>query len=205
MNNCLICNKVIEEDFTSLICEEKNVCSDCYKCFKIRNDKFIIDGVEGEVLYYYDEFFKSVLYKYKGCGDYALKDVFLEYKKNELRKRYRKYSIVLAPSNKEVEIRRGFNHLEGVFESLKLPILKCFKKTKLWKQSDKKLNERRGIHKIIKIDKSCLNGVKRVLIVDDILTSGSTIRSLICQLPPCIDKKVLVLSSNCRILGNEII
>ena len=79
------------------------------------------------------------------------------------------------------------------------------KKTKKWKQSDKTLEERRGIQKVIKIDKSCLKNVKRVLIVDDVLTSGSTIRALISQLPPCIDKKVLVLSSNCRISSNEIV
>lgn len=205
MSNCLVCDNVIEENFSSLFCDEVKVCYECFNKFKRRDSKFVIDGVEGIILYYYDEFFKDVLYRYKGCYDYMLKDVFLSYKLNSLKRKYRGYQIILAPSNKEIENKRGFNHLEEIFKCLKLPIIKCFKKIKKWKQSDKKLNERKQIQKVIKIDKSCLNNAKKMLIVDDVLTSGSTIKSLISQLPPCIDKKVLVLSSNCRISSNEIV
>ena len=110
----------------------------------------------------------------------------------------------VVQSNKSEKERR-FNHLEEIFKSLKMPIIKCFQKCCEWKQSDKKLSERANIQKVIKIDKSLLKGVKRVLIVDDVLTSGSTIRTMIKQIPSNIDKKVLVLSSNCRVLTNEII
>ena len=158
-----------------------------------------------EILYFYDDYFRDVLYRYKGCYDYVLKDIFLSYKLTSLKRKYKGYSIVLAPSNKSDEIKRSFNHLEGIFSCLKLPIIKCFKKVKKWKQSDKKFIERRDVQKVIKIDKTCLKGVKRVLIVDDVLTSGSTIKTLISQLPSSIDKKVLILSSNCQIQSNEIV
>jgi len=205
MNRCLICDNVIQENFNSLVSESYKICYECFNEFKVRNSKFLIDGIEGCILYYYDDFFKDILYKYKGCYDYVLKDVFITYNLNYLRKKYKKYSIVLAPSNKESEEKRGFSHLEEIFKCFKLPIIKCFYKSKNWKQSDKKLSERKEIQKVIKIDKSCLKGVKRVLIVDDVLTSGSTIKTMISQLPSNIDKKVLVLSSNCRILANEIV
>ena len=205
MSNCLICDDFIEEDFVNLFVSFNKICYGCLKSFKIRNDVFYIEGVKGRILYYYDEFFRSLLYRYKGCGDYLLKDTFLQMKIKELRVKYKGYSLVLAPSNKEIEDKRGFNHLEGIFECLNFPIIKCFKKAKLWKQSDKKLKDRGDIQKVIKLDKSCLNNVKRVLIVDDVLTSGSTIRTIIRQLPSCVDKKVLVLSSNCRIVKNEIV
>lgn len=205
MSNCLICDSVIEEDFISLLINFNKICFNCLNSFKVRNQIFVLEGIDGRVLYFYDEFFKNLLYRYKGCGDYLLKDAFLYAFTNELKKKYRGYNIVLAPSNKEVEEKRGFNHLEGIFECLGFPIIKCFKKTKIWKQSEKKLAERSSIQKVIKLDKSCLKNVKKVLIVDDVLTSGSTIRTLIRQLPSYIDKKVLVLSSNCRILKNEIV
>ena len=205
MSNCLICDGIIEESFCSLLSSFNGVCYNCYDKFKRRNDSFCINGVEGEVLYYYDEFFRDVLYRYKGCGDYLLKDAFLVGKIKELHNKYKQYNIVLAPSNIEKENNRNFNHLEEIFKSLKLPIIKCFVKTKNWKQSDKNLQERKQIQKIIKIDKSCLNDTKKVLIVDDVLTSGSTIKTMISQIPLVIDKKVLVLSSNCRILKNEIV
>lgn len=202
---CLVCNKVIENTFLNLFDNLDNICYSCLKKFKVRNEKFYIEGVEGCILYYYEEFFKDLLFKYKGCYDYVLKDVFLNFNLNKLKKKYRGYSIVLAPSSKLSEDKRGFNHLEEIFKCLNMPIIKCFVKTKEWKQSDKKYSERKDIQKVIKIDKECLKGVKKVLIVDDVLTSGSTIKTMIRQIPTNIDKKVLILSSNCRILRNEIV
>ena len=76
MTNCLVCDEVIQENFTSLFNCSTEVCYECFNKFKIRNSKFVINGVKGIILYYYDEFFKNLLYKYKGCYDYALKDVF---------------------------------------------------------------------------------------------------------------------------------
>ena len=202
---CLVCDKVIEDTFMSLFDKESKICYECLNKFKIRNERFVIDGVEVFILYYYNDFFKDVLYRYKGCYDYVLKDIFINFNLGKLRKKYKGYSIVLAPSSNDSEAKRGFNHLEEIFKCLKIPIIKCFYKSKEWKQSDKKLDERRDIQKIIKIDKSCLKDIKKVLLVDDVLTSGSTIKAMIQQLPIKIDKKVLILSSNCRFLTNEII
>lgn len=181
------------------------MCTECCNLFKKRNKKFVINGVEGEVFYYYDEFFKEVLFRYKGLGDYLLKDVFIWSKLNYIKRKYKGFCIVPAPSSYEIENQRGFCHLEGIFECLNLKIIKCFGKRENWKQSDKNLSERQEIQKIIKIDKRLLEGVKKVLIVDDVLTSGSTIKAMISQMSPDIDKKVLVLSSNCQFLTDEIV
>lgn len=200
---CLICNKVIEETFFNLLSKNKCLCFECENQFKIRNERFFIEGIECFILYYYDSFFRELLYKYKGCYDYVLKDCFLLYNASYIKKKYKGYSILLAPSSAISEKERGFNHLEEIFKSLEMPIIKCFKKSCEWKQSEKKLLQRANIQKVIKIDKSMLKGVKKVLIVDDVLTSGSTIRTMIKQIPTNIDKKALVLSSNCRVLANE--
>ena len=200
---CLICNKVIEETFNSLFSDSNRVCYKCLTQFKNRNEHFMIANVEGYVLYYYDDFFRDLLYRYKGCYDYVLKDAFFHHNLNMIRRKYRGYSIVLAPSNESSERERGFNHLNEIFENLKMPIIKCFKKTKEWKQSDKKIVQRKNIQNVIKIDKKELEGVKKVLLVDDVLTSGATIKTMIRQMPTNIDKKVLVLSSNSDFLSNE--
>lgn len=205
MNRCVVCDKVIEESFVSLFVEECMVCHECKVMFKVRNKRFVVNGVKGMILYYYDDFFRDLLFRYKGSYDYVLKDVFLNDRVNELRREYRGRAIVIAPSTKNSEAKRGFCHLEGIFKSLNLKIIKCFEKNEGWKQSDKKWGDRKGIQNVIKIDKSLLNGVKKVLIVDDVLTSGSTIKAMISQIPSCIDKKVLVLASNCRFLANEIV
>ncbi len=203
MNKCVLCDKTIEDNFSSLFLEKNSFCYKCFAKFKRREEKFEIDGVKGIVLYWYDEFFKDVLYQYKGCYDYLLKDVFLGYLYEDIKRKYRKYVIVLAPSNENEEEKRGFNHLENIFLGVRLPIVKCFSKNKKWKQSSKKIEERKEVQNIIKIDKTLLNGVKKVLIVDDVMTSGSTIKAMIRQIPSNIDKKVLVLASNCRFLAND--
>ena len=205
MNRCFICGETIEDTFNNIFDCNVSVCYKCFNKFKIRNDSFSIKNCKGVILYYYNDFFKDVLFMYKGMGDYCLKDVFLLYYKNELKRKYKGYILVLAPSNEESELKRGFCHLEEIFKSLDLKIIKCFKKNAIWKQSDKKLKEREEIQNVIKIDKSMLSGVKKVLIVDDVLTSGSTIKTMISQIPSNIVKKVLVLSSNCQIMANEIV
>ena len=205
MNRCVVCDKVIEENFVSLFAEECMVCHGCKVTFKVRNKRFVVNGVKGMILYYYDDFFRGLLFRYKGCYDYVLKDVFLNDRVNELKRKYRGRAIVIAPSTKDSETKRGFCHLEEIFKSLDLQIIKCFEKKEGWKQSDKKWGDRKDVQNVIKIDKSLLNGVKKVLIVDDVLTSGSTIKTMISQMPSYIDKKVLVLASNCRVLANEIV
>ena len=77
MSKCLVCDEIIEENFNSLFNKNYKICYKCFLKFKIRNTKFKIEGVEGLILYYYDEFFKDILYRYKGCYDYLLKDVFI--------------------------------------------------------------------------------------------------------------------------------
>lgn len=202
---CLICNKIIQDTFIGLLRETNNICYECFNSFQRRNENLYVCGVECFVLYYYDDFFKNLLYRYKGCYDYVLKDCFLIDNIKYLKRRYKGYSVVLAPSSESSEKKRGFNHLEAIFKTMGLPIIKCFKKNEEWKQSDKKLNERKDIQKVIKIDKRPLKGVKKVLIVDDVLTSGSTIKTMIRQMPTNIDKKVLVLSSNCLFLANDFV
>ena len=89
MNKCLICDENIEDSFNSLFMDANNVCYKCIKKFKTRNKKFVIDGVEGEIIYYYDDFFKDLLFRYKGTGDYPLKDAFFTHNFSRIKRKYR--------------------------------------------------------------------------------------------------------------------
>ena len=73
---------------------------------------------------------------------------------------------------------RGFNHVEEIFSVLKLKILKCIHKTKQVKQADLTTKEREKIGKVLRIDDVDLKH-KKVLLVDDVFTTGSTIKSMI--------------------------
>ena len=80
-----------------------------------------------------------------------------------------------APSSKIDDEKRGFNHVKEIYKSLGLPILDILEKNTVDKQSSKSKKKRLNIEKIIEGENiEILNG-KKVLIVDDIYTTGATI------------------------------
>ena len=72
MNRCLICFSQIEETFNN-----KSICIRCKKGFEVIEKRFMFESTEVVVLYKYNDFFKDLLYRYKGCYDKELKNEFL--------------------------------------------------------------------------------------------------------------------------------
>ena len=116
-------------------------------------------------------------YQFKGLYDYELKDIFLEYFKDDLEFKYLGYTLTYAPSSKEDDTKRGYNHVEEIFSCLPNKKVKLFIKKDNYKQSDIKYKDRNKIIDHIALIKENLKGIKRVLIVDDVLTSGSTLKA----------------------------
>ena len=117
--------------------------------------------------------------------------------------KYKGRKIICAPSYIEDDKRRGFNHVKEIAKNLNLKFIDCLAKESKYKQSNKKLKDRGLIQKNIKIDKKAINDKDKLLIVDDVATSLSTIKAIIHLLPTKNDKKVFVLASNCRFMENE--
>ena len=89
--------------------------------------------------------------------------------------KYQGYTICYAPSFELSDKERGFNHVEVIFSSLKNKKIKLFYKNKDYKQSDQSFKNRDKINSVIELKKDNLKGLKKVLIVDDVLTSGNTL------------------------------
>lgn len=198
MNRCLICFGVIEETINN-----NYVCKKCLAKFEVIEKKILVDKREVFILYGYNDFFKELLYRYKGCYDMELKNAFLNNYLFRILCKYKGRKIICAPSYYKDDEKRGFNHIKEIAKVINLEIIDCLKKNKNYKQSDQKFNERKEVKNIIKIDKTKLKGVKRVLILDDVTTSLSTLKTIIRLLPTDIDAKGLVLASNCRFMENE--
>ena len=167
----------------------------CEQCFDKLDAKFIgfkIGNIKGVAVYEYTDFIKEMIYKYKGCHDYELKDVFLYRYLNYLRILYRGYSVVPAPSFHIDDEKRGFNHVVEIFKALKLNMLPVIKKVKAHKQSDMSYKKRFEIKKILEIDNVDLKD-KKILLVDDIFTTGSTLTSCIDLLKSRGAKKIEIL------------
>ena len=163
------------------------MCANC--CRKLTRVK------HKHILYVYNDFFKDLLYRYKGQGDLALAPVFLEEYSDVLKKRYKNYIIIVVPSSQDDNARRGFAFLPWIFKSLNLHVISPFSKQKSYKQSSSK--NRQEIKNVIVLTKKINLRNQKVLIVDDVMTSGNTIRTCIDLLKSANPKKIdyLVLAA----------
>ena len=125
-----------------------------------------------------------------------MREVFLNLFLPELSIKYKGYKVVPVPSYIKDDQIRGFNHVEEVCKLMKLDIVKALEKTSHFKQAEKGAKKRQQIrkHLAIKPDVSIEN--EKVLLVDDIYTTGATIRTAINLLEKLNPKiiKVLVLA-----------
>ena len=195
MNNyCKICFKKINDYSLYNLINRKNIlCEDCFSKMKAKFISFSIDNVPGLSIYEYDDTLKELIYKFKGCYDYELKDVFLSRYINYLRIMYRGYVIIPAPSYYVDDERRGFNHVIEIFKLLKTKILPIISKIKPHKQSNHSAKGRMDITSVLKIDENVSLKGKNILLVDDIFTTGSTIFSCLQLIKKLHPKNIKIL------------
>lgn len=171
----------------------------CKRCLEEISAKFIhfeVDGHKALSIYEYDDRIQALLYQFKGCYDIELGDVFMSRYAKELRIKYLNYIIVPIPSYIEDDEIREFNHVEEIFKYLKLPMLKLLVKTEKVKQALLNSEERKQVanHLALREEPNLSN--KHILLVDDVYTTGATMKAAIKLIESLHPKtiKVLVMS-----------
>ncbi|MBQ7250517.1 MAG: ComF family protein [Bacilli bacterium] len=191
---CKICHRKMEKNsFFNAVFTAKSICLRCFLSLKPTYYRWKENGTPFLAIYPYGPEFQSLIYQYKGCGDIELSTCFLERVERLFRLRFHGYRLVYAPSHRNKIEERGFDHVPLMFEGLKLTTLHAFIKTEDMKQSNLSKSERKKVGKHIKlVNKKGIRGAK-ILLVDDIFTTGSTIRACLRLLLPLCPKKVFVL------------
>ena len=93
-------------------------------------------------------------------------------------------------------MKRGFNHVKEAFKTLKRPFVCCIYKTRDVKQSSQgKKRKKIKDYLAIKDGEELRN--KNVLLVDDVMTSGSTLKAMVNLVSKYKPRRIniLVLSS----------
>lgn len=178
---CLWCDGDVEKghNLVSVLMGDLMLCGKCQNQFKIIKEEFVVDKIRALALYEYNEFFSSVLIQYKECFDEALKGVFLACFNRYISYRYRGYTMVAIPSSKQKYEERGFHHVKQMFENVKLPWCDVLEKRGNVDQKKLSLMKRKNIELVL------IDGVKipsKILLVDDVYTTGSTIKKAIALL-----------------------
>lgn len=168
----------------------------CSRCFNELNPKFLhfkVGRFRALSIYDYDEKIKSMLFQLKGCADIEIAPSFLEYFRHFIIIKYFGYIVVPAPSSKNSDLERGFNHVCEIFKFMPNKMYRCIEKTSDVKQADLNFKERSQIIKHLRFNKSYNVANKKILIVDDVLTTGSTVEAMVKLLIQNGAKKIKIL------------
>lgn len=192
--NCLICFKKINiTDFCRLFNAEIPICQACQTEMEPKFISFSVDGHKATSIYDYNPFIRKLIYQYKGCYDYELHKVFLDRYAKEIKLRYFDYVVIPIPSYKNEDEERGFNHVVETFKSLGINMLNIIEKTEKHKQAVSTFNQRKEVYRYLELNSHPDLSKKKVLIVDDVYTTGSTMKAAIHLVEKLNPKKIDVL------------
>lgn len=188
-----------------LLLKEENTCDDCYQSFKkvtgptctsccrpqetnescsdckrwVENPlwKGILD--KNISLFEYNDAMKEVLATFKFRGDAELVNVF----RKDVEKIYKKQIqsmkfdyLIPIPLSKERLYERGFNQAKLLADFLPLPQLDILQRTDHEKQSKKSRHERITAENVFSVSETIKIIDKNILLIDDIYTTGTTLR-----------------------------
>jgi competence protein ComFC len=168
------------EKITGLICEvcgcmveNDQFCKNCSDYIKLNPNRPLIYNCS---IFRYTNEMKEWINRYKFYGDVTLAIMFI----TDLREYYENYfkgfKIVPIPLSEERLKERGFNQVEVLAEQAGLPLTKCLKRVHTEKQSKLNRSERLQREQIFSFcGEKKLENVP-ILILDDVYTTGKTVR-----------------------------
>ena len=150
-----------------------NQCLDCVRWEKDEQWKgYLTKNIS---IFHYNEYLKQIIAKYKYRGDYALAEAFVPFLREGM-KSIDFEIITVIPLSEERLKERGFNQAQAFTDLLGLETVEVLTRLHTEKQSKKSRKERISLPQVFQVTESDVIQNKSILIVDDIYTTGSTLR-----------------------------
>lgn len=174
--------------FTSQDC----LCARCRLALKRVRKTLAIEGIKVRALYVYTEELSRWMMRIKDAHDRTLAPVLIHPFVHRIRWRYRHATFVMVPSSSQKTKERGYHALEEMLKPLDVDLLDLFEKDDI-KQSKGSRRQRLDIETHIRL-KPNPQPLKRVVLVDDVLTTGASVLACAKLLKPhCEQLEVFVL------------
>lgn len=203
---CLICHKPIRKEpslFTLVY--DSPICASCLAQFEPLHYVGSFHDVKLTILYRYNAFFQTLLFRYKGQYDYELRNAFIVSDQRFLSDYYRSHVIVVAPSDDIANKKRGFIPTAGIASSFSSNIFTGLYKKSPFKQAEQSFESRQKIKDVIDIKNGEVLRKKKVLLFDDVITSGSTLEKcldLVCHYHPASIEIVILATRSYHLEKN---
>lgn len=152
-----------------------NLCYDCIRWESSKKWKGVL--VKNISLYEYNGFLAELIAQFKYRGDYVLAKIFAADIKNELSNL--EYDVLVPiPLSEERQYERGFNQIEALVKEARIEVQHVLSRKHTEKQSKKSREERIHLPQVFEVlpGKNEIIKGKRILLIDDIYTTGSTLR-----------------------------
>lgn len=169
---CTICGRPTKNLKEEFVVGDK--CLDCVKWEESEKWGRVLD--RNISIYIYNDLLKEIIARFKFRGDYVLARIFSEEIKLTIQKLNYDW-IVPIPLSKERLYERGFNQAEALVREAGEKPHQVLSRIHSEKQSKKSREERIQVDQVFQIsaNENDVKG-KRILLIDDIYTTGSTLR-----------------------------
>lgn len=199
---CLICFDAKDHGLLDSLFFSDPLCMKCRDSMSFIKIKYTVSDMKILSLYVYESFVRTQIIQYKESFDELLHKIFVWPLRFSVWFFYHDYSIVCVPTTQHSINRRGFDHMKLIASCLGNDILEdILIKKDSPKQSLLHVDERREVHKYFSINNSAQLKGKKIILIDDVVTTGASL--LACYhllLPHCKKVKVIGLCVHPKLL-----
>ena len=181
---CLWCVKPKYHDsgIFDLFVHHPYLCHQCQKLIK-QPIKFKLENLQCKAIVEYSLDIERLIYRFKEDKDIPMAPAFYYSMKKTLKK-HNDWVFVVMPSSISKTTQRGFLPLELMLKPYTSNVSYALKKTSDIKQAKQSKNKRKNIHHDIVCENIDQFKDKRIVLIDDVATTGATLLSAYNLLTP---------------------